>query len=112
MTALLITLAVLVVLLLIALATASLLAYGYADALAATTAERDEAIAEARTARREERGLRADLARLTAQHAIARAALTPDAPAERPWPRWGHRTLRDIHLAASPADFDTPGETP
>lgn len=36
--------------------------------------------------------------RLTAQ--------TPTAPPEPTWPRWGYRTLRDIHTATSPADFD------
>ncbi|MEU4777499.1 hypothetical protein [Micromonospora sp. NPDC023633] len=100
MAALTVALAVTAVVLLVLLATASLLAYGYATALAATTAERDEARDDLRTAHREERRLRAELE----QRAVASAVLTPDA--ERPWPLWGHRTLRDIHTARSAADFD------
>ncbi|MEU8329842.1 hypothetical protein [Micromonospora sp. NPDC048839] len=34
----------------------------------------------------------------------AAAGLTPAT--DKPWPRWGYRTLRDICNAASPADFD------
>ncbi|RLK13293.1 hypothetical protein DER29_4310 [Micromonospora sp. M71_S20] len=100
MAALTAALAIAVVLLLIALAAAALLAYGYATALAATTAERDEARDDLHTAHREERRLRAELE----QRAVAAAVLTPDA--ERPWPLWGYRTLRDIHTARSAADFD------
>lgn len=86
MAALTVALAITVVLLLIALATASLLAYGYATALAATTAERDEAIA----------GLR--------QRDIATAALDSNALPTR--------AARDLDLcrriwAASTADHDT-----
>lgn len=100
--------AVVILVLLIALATASLLALAYADALADTTAERDKARDDLRAAHRVERDLRAEVARLGEQRAVATAVLAPDA--EKPWPRWGHRTLRDIHLAATPADFDTPGD--
>ncbi|MEU7590710.1 hypothetical protein AB0A95_31015 [Micromonospora sp. NPDC049230] len=40
--------------------------------------------------------------KLTAQASTAQAALTPDA--EKPWPRWGYRALREIQTAI-PADF-------
>lgn len=58
------------------------------------------------------RSYRGELADKTAENkllgeAVDRlAAQIPTAPPEPPLPRWGYRTLRDIHLAASPADFD------
>ncbi|EEP73536.1 hypothetical protein MCAG_03863 [Micromonospora sp. ATCC 39149] len=113
MSALLIAaLSALVAALLIALGVASLLAWAYRTAADDAAEERDDLRQDLRDAHRTERGLRADLATTRAElHALRRTAATPDEPADPATPRWALRTLRDIHLTTTPADFDTPGST-
>ncbi|TDC82419.1 hypothetical protein E1193_11760 [Micromonospora sp. KC606] len=82
MTGLFVALAVAVVVLLIALATAALLAWAYATAHRDTLVDLAESRRDLRTAQRVERQLRAELSvlrRLAERHAVASAALTPDA---------------------------------